>query len=64
MRPKIAGLKKWKIWEKEGRPDVARYVTGAYFGLPKYAPALDASFFPTVQHLVGKSVKLADGLVR
>jgi len=45
MRPKIAGLKKWKIREKEGISDVARYVTGAYFGLPKYTPALDASLF-------------------
>ncbi|MCL2116986.1 MAG: hypothetical protein FWH27_01025 [Planctomycetaceae bacterium] len=45
MRQKVARPKKWKNREKEGRPDVARYVTGAYFGLPKYAPAIDASLF-------------------
>ena len=42
---KFAGLKKWKIREKEGISNVARYVTGAYFGLPKYAPAFVASLF-------------------
>jgi len=33
----IPNLKKWNIWEKEGKRNVAKYVTGAYFGLSKYA---------------------------
>jgi len=45
MRQKVVSLKKWKIREKEGRPNVAKHVIGAYFGLPKYVPAFDASLF-------------------
>ena len=41
---KIPNLKKWKIREKEGKPNVAKHVTGAYFGLLKYAPCLSQVF--------------------
>ena len=41
---KIPNLKKWKIREKEGKPNVAKHVTGAYFGLSKYASCLSQVF--------------------
>jgi len=34
-----------KIWEKQGIPNVAKHVTGAYFGLSKYALYFSQVFF-------------------
>jgi len=35
----------WNILEKEGSPNVAKYVTGAYFGLLKICSLFFASLF-------------------